>query len=1273
MPVSKNPNTVIDTTPVGAPPTPQQSAQVLPAVSTSSTMSEGTGTTVFATYITNQYTTVSNVNKPGGNTFDVQFQAADGSFAGDDELKYDPDTNNLTVLGTVTAQMFKTTGGAILESYSNANLASYLFTANKINASGANSIKIMGGSNGQVLSTDGNGNLSWITSSGGGTANANYANFAGTAYNVSGANVSGSVALANLATLSGTASVANVALSVAGANVTGTVSAAQTASTVTNPVQSAITSVGSLTSLNVIGTSNLGTVGNITINGGSNGQVLTTDGTGNLSWTTASGNGGGNASEITNTDGFNIYSVSVGNTGVVSMNTARGGLEFGAMPEIGGPTHLHIMRPAGQEGSSDLYFGDDYNYVKMPGLYGPGTQGVEIGSSYNSGTVNTWRFGTSGNLTFPDGTTQTTAYVSSNVVTSYKGFSAHYGRMYNSEPTLSKIAIYKDSVTPSSTIDTSTNDDFFQVTGLTGSDIVAMFVIMGSDSSSPTDLPTLRTFTETVIDNVLLNGGVEGDFNNISTMRSQFYSNYSTIAAQAGGLYSNFQFYNNVFQNSGGGTGTTREGSGAVFEIGDNGFGAYTPAGIQSNGTNYLPGHKILVPGTSLGGVTPVNDCIITVDSISGSGQIFQWSVSGVAAGTVPAVYGPVTGTNYQVGSGFVISGVRKEPDGSIQNDGVNVWGTNYVVGDVITLPGTLFTGCTSPDNDLTMTVTSIGGAGEPYGFNLTGTLPIGLWPTNYIQDGGNDQYDSGNFISTDLATDIQYNGGNVVNDSTAEFGSGSSYVVVYQDSIFGILATGASISSIKTDGGSGFDGDGSADTGSLFGSSGGVDIGDFIFSGRTMTVAGSGEDMTIQAPDDLYLDAIDDDIFIRANDDIRLRTAYDFTADSYQWEFRFNSDGVQTWYNNNEGNDYGYIRPLNDGSTRGISVEGAGNAYIKSNWSAHTWTFDNTGSLTIPGNLIASSGASPAPYLSGFSSITAVDTLNVGNVTIHANGVISGSTSIGNVAAVNLNGNVSQVLAGDGTWVAQGGGGTSLPTNASGYLANDGTGTLSWVPGNPSGSGMLPYSDVTVISNTVVGDWTAFSLTGTMDALWDYNNAYANVTLTAQAVYGVTMITNTKILIINDAAINSNDYGVVIEFPPTPAPGDVFSVQVQSDTVDVNAGSFVIGRSYTIKTVGTTNWTAIGAAFSGIGQTFVATGVGSGDGVAYTTSGVSKLIYKPNTGQRARTMNQGGGTLPFIFGQGGTFDFAYIDLAGQNNASPVTWVYAGVIGGVPTWYQSYF
>lgn len=48
-----------------------------------------------------------------------------------------------------------------------------------------------------------------------------------------------------------------------------------------------------------------------------------------------------------------------------------------------------------------------------------------------------------------------------------------------------------------------------------------------------------------------------------------------------------------------------------------------------------------------------------------------------------------------------------------------------------------------------------------------------------------------------------------------------------------------------------------------------------------------------------------------------------------------------------------------------------------------------------------------------------------------------------------------------------------------------------------------------------------------------------------------------------------------------------------------VNAGSFVVGTSYTILTVGNTNWVSIGAASNTIGVKFTATGVGSGTGTA--------------------------------------------------------------------------
>lgn len=55
--------------------------------------------------------------------------------------------------------------------------------------------------------------------------------------------------------------------------------------------------------------------------------------------------------------------------------------------------------------------------------------------------------------------------------------------------------------------------------------------------------------------------------------------------------------------------------------------------------------------------------------------------------------------------------------------------------------------------------------------------------------------------------------------------------------------------------------------------------------------------------------------------------------------------------------------------------------------------------------------------------------------------------------------------------------------------------------------------------------------------------------------------------------------------------------------TSTVTAGSFVVGRAYTITTVGTTNFTLIGASANTIGITFIATGVGTGDGDATLTT----------------------------------------------------------------------
>ncbi len=60
-----------------------------------------------------------------------------------------------------------------------------------------------------------------------------------------------------------------------------------------------------------------------------------------------------------------------------------------------------------------------------------------------------------------------------------------------------------------------------------------------------------------------------------------------------------------------------------------------------------------------------------------------------------------------------------------------------------------------------------------------------------------------------------------------------------------------------------------------------------------------------------------------------------------------------------------------------------------------------------------------------------------------------------------------------------------------------------------------------------------------------------------------------------------------------------------------VTAGAFITGQSYTIVTVGTTDFTLIGAAASTVGATFTATGPGTGTGTARGSAANTNSLYR--------------------------------------------------------------
>lgn len=464
--------------------------------------------------------------------------------------------------------------------------------------------------------------------------------------------------------------------------------------------------------------------------------------------------------------------------------------------------------------------------------------------------------------------------------TTYKGLQVAYGQFHSNGQTstksVSKIVIHKPAATTVNITDDS-NTDFFEVTGLGNSDVLAMFVVFG-DSNGEKPLSQLQAFAEAVIDTVILNDGEEGVFNSAGVMTEAFYANYDLLKTE---VFCDLDavFFTSNFTLSSGVT-TVREGSGVTFNITNNADSTYAVQAVSSApGNNYLPGHKIRVPGSSLGvttgraatlsvtngpntnwptigifanGVqisftvdengnataivdnsdsgftvgqtftvqgdsftgltTPAddvifevtsidtsdNDAFITVNTVDEVGVITAVTVDGTAApAPYPTTYENVTGTNYNVGSGFDVYNVQNS--GGI-NLGLNNYGSNYVSGDVITLPGASMEGGVTPSNNLTITVLSTGPSGEAYNYNVTGTLPE-IWPTNNINNGANDEYDTGNYINTNLAQQIGYNGGLLVADGTAAFGAGSAYNFVYDTGIFGLFVTGNSATTLGTSG----------------------------------------------------------------------------------------------------------------------------------------------------------------------------------------------------------------------------------------------------------------------------------------------------------------------------------------------------------------------------------------------------------------------------------------------------------------------------------------
>jgi hypothetical protein len=101
---------------------------------------------------------------------------------------------------------------------------------------------------------------------------------------------------------------------------------------------------------------------------------------------------------------------------------------------------------------------------------------------------------------------------------------------------------------------------------------------------------------------------------------------------------------------------------------------------------------------------------------------------------------------------------------------------------------------------------------------------------------------------------------------------------------------------------------------------------------------------------------------------------------------------------------------------------------------------------------------------------------------------------------------------------------------------------------------------------------------------------------------YKFVLTTSTDVLIAT--------YDNVPGLPQPAIVNDASSISYQQGSI-VNAGSFIVGNTYMINLVGSTNFIAIGAAANIAGTVFIATGVGSGSGNAYNSQTVQTKLQE--------------------------------------------------------------
>lgn len=156
--------------------------------------------------------------------------------------------------------------------------------------------------------------------------------------------------------------------------------------------------------------------------------------------------------------------------------------------------------------------------------------------------------------------------------------------------------------------------------------------------------------------------------------------------------------------------------------------------------------------------------------------------------------------------------------------------------------------------------------------------------------------------------------------------------------------------------------------------------------------------------------------------------------------------------------------------------------------------------------------------------------------------------------------------------------------------------------------NGGQDYTEDVMGTGTISSDVSSFQVTGTGTAfLTELDVGYKIRNSAGQTVGIIHSIEDDENLTLTTRALsNSIDLEYEISATTVTVSGDGYLSENPKIITDIifkdliTSGTFTVGETYVIDSIGTTDFTLIGASSNTIGETFIATDIGSGSGTAY-------------------------------------------------------------------------